>query len=350
LERRKIVRAVVIDRFGPPEVLVIREVPMPEPGPGDVLVQTKSIGLNFADVLARLGYYPGVPKPPFIPGIELSGTVVKAGELVRGLRKGERVIAITKQHAYAEFVAVPQNRIVRIPRRMGFNEAAAFAVTGLTAYHGMVTLAHAKRGERMLLHAAAGGVGTAALQLARQLGVKVYATVGSQSKVELVRSLGAVSVINYRDEDFSVALRREMAPHSIDIVFDSVGGRAFRKGWRLLAPMGRYVLYGLSSIADRRVVKKLKALRELAAVPLIFPPTLVSKNVSLMAFNLYFLMDRGAYLQRAMRYLLRLSGQRRFRPIIGAEYPFEKIVEAHYHLQSRKSVGKVVLTVGTSGK
>lgn len=338
-------RAYSIDRFGAPQVLSLVEKPVPLPGSGEILIRTKAIGLNFAEIFARLGYYPGLPDLPFVPGIELSGVIETTGPGVRGWRKGDRVLAFTRQGAYAEYVCVPVSQITRMPKHMGFQDAAALGVTSLTAYHAIVTLAHATRGEMMLLHAAGGGVGTIALQLARHLGLKVFATVGAESKRELVASLGADTVINYREEDFTTIVKHESDGYGVDIVLDSVGGRIFRKGWKLLAPMGRYVLYGFAAVADREKVGRFKAFREAAAVPLIYPPSIVSKNVSLMGFNLYFLGQKTEYLHMAMKYLLRLYERKAIRPVIGAGYPFERMVDAHRFLQSRESVGKVVVNI-----
>jgi NADPH:quinone reductase-like Zn-dependent oxidoreductase len=335
----------MIERFGPPEVLSICDVPLPSVGPSDVLVRTKAIGLNFADIFARLGYYPSIPDPPFIPGIELSGVIEKKGSAVRGLKTGDRVLVFTRQKGYAEYVSVPSAQVGRIPKRMGFREAAAFGVTSLTAYHGLVTLGSMKRGEHVLLHAAAGGVGIAALQLARHLGAVVHATVGSGAKMEIVRSLGAETVTNYTADDFAEPIRIATNGRGVDIVFDSVGGRVFRRGWKLLAPMGRYILYGFAAVADQKGVGKVRAVRESLSMPLIFPPSLVSKNISLTGFNLYFLMKEAKYLRKALKTLFELYERGVLRPVIGAEYPFDKIVEAHRFLQSRKSIGKVVVTM-----
>jgi NADPH:quinone reductase-like Zn-dependent oxidoreductase len=339
-------KAALIRRFGPPEELSICDMPTPSVGDSDVLIRTEAIGLNFADVFARMGYYPGVPKPPFVPGIELSGKIEKKGKAVRELKVGDRVLAFTKQKAYAEFVAVPFRQAIRIPKRMDFKEAAAFGVTSLTAFHGLVTLGSMKKGDRVLLHAAAGGVGTMALQLARHAGAIVHATVGSDSKMELVRSLGAETITNYVTDDFAESIRQATSGKGVDIVLDSVGGRVFRKGWKLLAPMGRYILFGFAAVADRDGVSKLRAARESLSVPLIYPPSLVSKNISFAGFNLYFLMEKTSYLSSAMKTLLHLYERGIMYPVIGAVYPFEKIVEAHRFLQSRRSVGKVVVLMG----
>lgn len=338
-------KAALIHRFGPPEVLSICDLPTPLVGDSDVLIRTEAIGLNFADIFARLGFYPAIPKPPFVPGIEVSGVVGKKGKAVRDLKVGDRVLAFTKQKGYAEYVSVPSGQVARVPKRMGFKEAAAFGVTALTAYHGLVTLGSMKKGDRVLLHAAAGGVGIASMQLARHFGARVHATVGSNSKMDLVRSFGAETVTNYSEDDFAEPVRLATHGEGVDIVFDSVGGRVFRKGWKLLAPMGRYVLYGFAAVADHKGIGKLRAARESLSVPLIYPPALVSKNVSLMGFNLYFLMEKKQYLKTALKILFRLYDRGVLRPLIGAEYPFHKIADAHRFLQSRKSVGKVIVTM-----
>ncbi|MCX6143950.1 MAG: zinc-binding dehydrogenase [Ignavibacteriales bacterium] len=338
-------RAAVITKFGPPEVLQIRDLHVPSIGVGDVLVRTRAIGLNFAEVFARLGYYPGIPKPPFVPGIEFSGVVDATGASVRGIKKGDRVFGFSKHNAYAEFVAVPREFILRMPRTMSFEDAAAFGVASLTAYHGLVTLAHLMRGERLLIHAAAGGVGTAALQIARHLGATIFATVGSEAKRKIVEELGAKVVINYSRDDFAAVLRNETKGEGLDVIFDSVGGRLMRKGWKLLAPMGRYVLFGFAAVANDRGVNKFRALQEAMSVPLIYPPSLVTKNVSLMGFNLYFLAQKTKYLRTVMEQLLRWYAKGILRPVVGSVFPFDKIAEAQAFLQSRKSVGKVVVTV-----
>ena len=339
-------RAVEIARFGPPEVLQISRVPLPGITDTDVRVSVKAIGVNFADLFARLGYYPAIPKPPFIPGLEFAGIVDGVGKSVKGFRKGDRVLGVSRLNAYAEFVSVPSGLLTRMPKRMTFTEAAALSVTYLTAYHGLVTLGQAKKGESLLLHAASGGVGTAALQIAKHLGLRVFATVGSHSKIQTAQDLSADVVINYTGQDFAEVVRRETNGDGVDLILDSVGGKVFRKGWRLLRPMGRYVLYGFAAAASPKGVPKIKALVESAAFPLIYPPSIVPRNISLSGFNLYFLFDRIAYLQQAMRKLLVWYEKGIVRPVIGGEYPFEKIQEAHRFLQSRKSIGKIVVTVG----
>ena len=338
-------KAAVVTKFGPPGVLKILEWPNPEVSDGEVLIRTRVIGLNFAEAFARMGYYPDVPRPPFIPDIELSGVIERIGKGVKALKRGDRVLAFPKHRAYAEYVSVPATHAIRMPEKMSFEDGAALGVASLTAYHGLVTLAHIRAGEKVLLHAAAGGVGTVAVQLAKHLGAEIYATAGSSEKLEVARNLGADHVINYRLEDFAEVISSETNGYGVDVIMDSVGGRIFRRGWKLLAPMGRYVLYGFAAVSGERSVKKLRALRELASIPWIYPPSIVSKNVSLAGFNLFFLMHKVEYFGGALHELFKLYGKRVLRPVIGMKYSFEKIAQAQSFLQSRKSVGKVVVVM-----
>jgi NADPH:quinone reductase-like Zn-dependent oxidoreductase len=336
-------KAAVVTRFGPPDVLQIRDWPKPVPGENDVLVKVKAIGLNFADVMARLGVYPAIPDPPFIPGIEFAGVIEAWGSGVRDLKKGDRVWAFTKQGAYAEFVSVPAQTVLPIPKGVDFQHAVSLGVTYLTAYHALVTLANTRKNEKVLIHAAAGGVGTAAIQIAKHLRAEIFATVGSPEKMEVARSQGAHVVINYSTQNFADVIRMETDGTGVDVILDSVGGRVMREGWKLLAPMGRYVLYGFSAVVGKRGLNRLKAAREAVAVPVVFPATILSRNIGLFAFNLYFLAHKVEYLRSAWKTIVEWNARGIIKPVIGMTFPFERIAEALAFLQSRKSIGKVVV-------
>jgi len=338
-------KAAVVTKFGSPSVLKIQDWPEPAPQQGEVKIRIKAIGLNFADVMARLGLYPGIPKPPFIPGIEVSGIITKVGENVRKWRRGDRVIAFTHLGGYAECAVVKQEQLFSLPKRMNFEEGAAFSVAYLTAYHGLLTLGHAHKGDKLLIHAAAGGVGIAATQMAKHLGAEVFATASTSEKLEIARAHGATHLINYQQEDFEEVIREKTDGYGIDVVLDSVGGTVFKKGWKILAPMGRYVLFGFSAITGKRTYSKIKVLREMIAAPILFPHTLLSRNVSLSCFNLYFLMKKSEYLRNSLRLVLDWQENGILKPVIGARYPFSKIAEAQAYMQSRKSIGKIVITL-----
>jgi len=336
-------KAVFVTRFGPPEVLHIREIPRPQPGKGEVLVRVKYIGLNFAEVFGRLGVYPSIPDPPFIPGIECSGVIESVGSGVSSVKRGDRVMVFSKQGSYAEYVCTPEGFVMKMPPRLPFDVAASLSVAYYSAYHGLITLANTRKGEKVLVHAGAGGVGTAAIQIAKHLGAEVFTTVGSDEKIETARLQGADHVVNYRKNDFAEYVRMKTEGYGIDVVLDSVVGSVFRKGWNLMAPMGRYVIFGFASVTGKTTINKVRAFWEAIRIPWIFPPRIVSKNVSLMGFNLYFLTHKAEYFRSMSDTILRWHSQEIIRPVIGKKFPFGKIVEAHAFLQSRKSTGKVLI-------
>jgi len=336
-------KAAVITRFGRSGLLKIREDwPVPDPAEDEVRIRVRAVGLNFADVMARLGLYPNIPSPPFVPGIEVAGEIDALGHGVTSVSRGKRVVAFTPQGGYAEYACTKAAHVYQIPDEVPWTDAAALGVTYMTAYHGLITLAHAQPGERLLLHAAAGGVGTAALQLSHILGLRVLATAGSAAKTDLARSLGADRVVNYREEDFAQAARSWSGNQGVDVVMDSVGGRVFREGWRILAPMGRYVLFGFAAVAGRRTYNRFRALRELMAMPLLFPHTLLQRNVSLHCFNLYFIVHKSDYLRQAMDEILHWYKEGRIRPVVRSVVPFDQIANIHQQIQQRGTVGKVV--------
>ncbi len=341
-------RAAVVTRYGGPEVLKIAEVPDPVPGPRQILVRTKAIGLNFADIFGRFGLYPSTPRPPFVPGIEFSGEVAGTGSEVTEIRVGDRVMGYSRQGSHAEYVAVNADRVIAIPPSMSYAEAAALVVTGMTTYHGLVTLAHLKKGERLLVHAAAGGVGIATLQLGRHIGAEIYATAGSDEKVSVALAHGATHAVNYSTTPFAPFVRERVGDAGVDVVMDSVGGKLFRPGWRLLASMGRYVLYGSGAVTGPGGFSYLKAAAVFARMTAVLPWRMITVNRSLMGFNLGTIRGKDAYLREAASEVLRLQREGVFRPVIGKTFPFEQIAEAHRYLQSRKSVGKVVVVLDGS--
>src|SRR5437016_10376334 len=240
-------RSVWITRTGPPEVLEVRNGPDPVPGPGQVLVRVRASGVSFAAVSARLGLYPDAPPRPCVVGYEVAGTVEQLGPGLDGdLPVGRRVVALTRFGGYAEAVAVPAPQVFAIPERMSFEEAAAVPVNYLTAVLMLRHFANVRAGDRVLVHAAAGGVGMAAIQLCRIAAAEVIGT-ASAAKHALLREAGVAHAIDYRTEDFEAAVRRLTGGRGVDIVLDATG--AFRKSYRCLAPLGRLVCFGLSGTA-----------------------------------------------------------------------------------------------------
>lgn len=338
-------KAAFVTRYGGPEVLEILETPVPAPGPRDLLVRVHAIGLNFADIFGRFGVYPGTPKPPFVPGLEFSGEVSAMGSEVIHFRTGDRVMGYCRLGSHAEYVVVNENYATVIPPAMGYEEGASFLATSISAYHGVVRLANLRRGEKLLIHAAAGGVGLATVQLARDIGAEIYATAGTDEKVDLAKSQGAHHAINYSNMDFAEEVLRLSGKYGVDVVMDSVGGEVFKKSWHLLAEMGRYVLYGVSAVTGKGTLNRLKAAGVFSAMRPIFPPSLIAANKGIFGFNLGTLTGKEKYFREAVIELLRFYRRGVLKPVIGKVFRFEDIVEAHRYLQTRQSVGKVVVLV-----
>lgn len=239
-------KAIVISKHGPPEALQLADVPEPELRAGEVLVRVKAAGINFADIFARLGLYPDAPTPPFTPGLEVSGEIEKVGPDVDGGRLGQAVMAFVKSGGYAEKISVPAECAVPVPPGMDFQQAAALPVNYLTAYHMLFYQGSIRRGERVLIHAAAGGVGLAAVEVAKLAGAEIYGT-ASPSKFDFLRTWGVHHPIDYHTLDFEEEIRRLTHGEGVDIVLDAVGGESFAKSYRLLKPAGRLMIYGFSA-------------------------------------------------------------------------------------------------------
>jgi NADPH2:quinone reductase len=331
-------RAWVAPRYGPPEVLRLVDLPDPVPGPGEALVRVRAIGLNFADCAARLGVYPRVPRPPFVPGMEVSGEVVALGEGVSDPPVGTRVAAVPIFGGHAEQVKARARYLRPLPASMDFVTGASLAVTGLTADHALFAVGRVRAGERVVITAGAGGVGTIAVQLAANAGARVLAVASTAAKRELALFLGAHEAAGYED------YRRALAGGT-DVVVDAVGGALFRTGWRALKPNGRYVLYGFAAGLGARRVRYLHAALELLRMGLVFPSTLVRPSRTLAGFNLSLVPQLAEDLQARFARLEGMLGDGTLKAVVGAVLPFEELPKAHALLQGRGSTGKVVVTL-----
>jgi synaptic vesicle membrane protein VAT-1 len=343
-------RAMVVRKYGAPEVFEAREVPDPQPKAGEALIRVKTIGVNFADLLQRMGIYPGTPKPPFVPGLEIAGVVEKVaesgGKPVEGepLRVGEAVVAFTQFNAYAAWTAVPLGQVYRLPAGMPFDDAAAIPVNYLTAYHSMFTMGNLQPGDRVLVHGAAGGVGIAAVQLARARGLVIFGTAGP-TKQEYLRKIGVDHAIDYEKNDF-VEVVRKFAPDGIEMVMDPIGGKCFSRSYKCLGPTGRLVVYGLSAAAGPDGKRSLtRGLKTLAQIPRFHPMKLMNDNVSVIGVHLGRLLSRGAVLRGELDEIFRMYATGKIKPVIGKSFPLVEAAAAHRYIQERKNIGKVILTV-----
>ncbi len=335
-------RAWFVERYGGPERLVLRARPDPAPGPGEVLVRTAAIGLNFADLFVRSGAYPRTPRPPFVPGMEISGTVEAIGEGTGDLSPGQPVVAVPIFGGHAEKVVVPASRVFVLPEGVDLVDAAAVSVVFLTARYAC-DRADVSRGDRVVVTAAAGGVGSALLQLLAGRGARTVALVGARAKLPICRTLGATEAGIYAETE---ALLDRAFGGGADVVIDAVGGRLFRRLWGRLRPGGRYVIYGFAAASGARGIAKWTAVRELLSMGLLAPFALVQGCRTLIGFNLSLLPDRTGELRRAAAELLDAWKKGSIRPLLGPRFPFERLPDAHRALAGRGTTGKVIVTLG----
>jgi NADPH:quinone reductase-like Zn-dependent oxidoreductase len=331
------VRAVVITRHGGLEALQVQERPQPVCGPGQVRIAVAAAGVNFADLLARQGLYADAPKPPMVVGYEVAGTVSEVGAGAEGVAVGDRVMAATRFGGYAEEVVVPAADVVPLPLRLTFEEGAAVPVAYATAWAGLFTYANLQPGERVLVHAAAGGVGTAAVQLASGHGAEVWGT-ASPAKHEAVRAQGAEHALDYTRDGWDRGLP------GFDVVLDALGGRSLRRSYRLLRAGGRVVAYGASSVMHGEKRDLLRAAPEALRMFRGFNAIRqMSDSKSVIGLNMLRLWDDRGTLEPWISPLRAGLEEGTLRPVVAAAVPFDRAAEAHRLLTERRNVGKVVL-------
>lgn len=324
-------KAIVVRQYGGPEVLRYEEVSDPEPTPGEVLLKVRVAGFNYADVMMRVGLYKGGPKPPYIPGFEVCGTVTRLGQGVSGLQAGARVLAFPDPSAtgggYAQLVAISAQRLFPAPPSLSDQEAGAFPIVFLTAYLALRTAGRAASGESVLIHSAGGGVGTAAVQIARQLGLRIFATASSDEKLERVKALGADVTVNYQRGDFVEEVRRQTSGRGVDLILEMVGGEVFDKSLQCLAPLGRLIAVGLAS----------------GRVPKADVAQLLYGNLSVIGFHLGKLFNRPDLIGEALGQLNRWIEEKKIKPVVGPAFPLREAATAHALVSERKNYGKVIL-------
>jgi len=342
-------RRIVIQRPGSYERLQVAEGPEPVPAVGEVLIEVKAIGVNFADCITRMGLYASAKAYvgyPITPGFEVAGHVAALGEGVTDLALGTPVLALTLFGGYATRITLPRQQVFAIPRGWSMAQAAAMPTAFLTAWFALNELAHPRPGAKVLVHSAAGGVGGALVQLARIRGCEVVGVVGARHKVDALRALGAAAVIDKSSEPLWSAARR-LAPDGFDVVLDANGAATLGESYRHLAPGGKLVVYGFHSMFRKAAGRPpwLKLAWDFLRTPRFSPLRLTSDNRSVLGFNLSFLGHRTELLRTAMTELLAWAEAGHIQPLATTEYPFDAVAQAHRDLESGQTVGKLVLRV-----
>ncbi len=340
-------RAVVLTGTGGPEVLQVQERPDPAVGPGEVRIAVRAAGINFADTLARVGLYPDAPRPPCVLGYEVAGEVESVGEGVTAHAVGDRVIAGTRFGGQAELVTVPATQALPLPERLSFEQGAAFPVNYGTAYAALILMGSLREGTRVLIHAAGGGVGISATQIARNAGAEIFGT-ASPGKHEAIRAQGVAHAIDYRSQDFEAEVMRITGGEGVDLIMDALGPTSFRKDYRLLRPGGRLIMYGLSENSNNGVRSIPATLKSMAKMPLATMPWwrslfLMNENKGVFGLNMLSWWEREGNLDRVTEPLMADLEAGRLEPIVAEAFPFDRAGEAHQFIAERRNVGKVVL-------
>lgn len=309
-----------------------------------MLVRVRAAGVNFADVLGRLGLYPDAPKLPYVPGYEVAGVIDRVGPSVAGLTAGTRVIAITTFNGYSEFVTAPAWRVFPMPGGMSDAEAAGVAVTYLTAAIALYKMANVSAGETVLIHNAGGGVGIAAAQLAGLRRARLIGT-ASAAKHGALHQFGFEDLIDYRTADVSAEVKRLTGGRGVDVILDPLGGESFVDSYAMLAPLGRLVMFGVSRIAPSRTRSYLTIAKTLWAMPRFKAFSLINRNRGVFGLNVGHLWTEREKLTPVVRMLMQEFEAGRLKPIVAQTFPLERVADAHAYIQARQNIGKVVLTM-----
>jgi NADPH:quinone reductase-like Zn-dependent oxidoreductase len=341
------VRAIVLPRHGGPDVFEVQERPDPPVAAGEVRIAVKAAGINFADTLARVGLYPDAPPTPCVLGYEVAGEIESVGEGVDSFKPGDRVFAGTLFGGQAELVTVSQDLAWPLPKGFSFEQGASIPVNYATAVAGLGIMGGLDRGERVLIHAAAGGVGIAATQYAKWRGAEIFGT-ASAGKHDAIREQGVDHAIDYRTQDFAVEVKRLTDGEGVDVIMDALGPVSFRKGYRLLRPGGRIIMYGLSEVqtGEKRDLRKMAA--TLARAPFATFPwwkslAFMNENKGVFGLNMKSWWDQEGNLDRCVQPLIEGLDTGVFTPVVAEAFPFDRVAEAHRFLGEGRNIGKVVL-------
>ncbi len=337
-------RQIWIPKAGPPEVLELREAPDPHPKAGEIRIQVEAAGVNFADIVGRLGIYPDLPPMPVVVGYEVAGRVDALGEGVDTAWQDRDVLAISRFGGYSDVICVPYRQVAERPPGMTADTGAAIPVNYLTAYQLVHVMGGLRSEETMLVHSAGGGVGIAAIQLARNIGARVIGT-ASARKHGFLKQLGVHHCIDYRQEDFEKRVLEITNGAGVELVLDPIGGASFKKSYRVLAPSGRLGMFGISSAATGKTKSLTSLVKMLALMPWFqfTPLSLIDQNKGVFGVNLGHLWDEIERVRNWLQALLDLYEKGVVQPVVDATFCFHEAAQAHHYIQDRKNVGKVLL-------
>ena len=333
--------AVLIKQSSADKAFELREVPLPTTNAGQVLIKVEAFGLNFADVMARKGMYKEAPPLPAILGYDVAGTIEEIGIGVLNFKKGDRVTAMTRFGGYAEYAVTNASAVAIIPANLDIATATALTTQYCTAIYAAAEMVNLYKGDKVLIHSGAGGVGTALIQYAKYKQCEIFATAGSADKVDYLKKIGVHHPINHTTQDFEKTINEITLQKGVDVIFDAVGGKTVKKGMRLLAPGGRLVCYGAADISDKNLFGKIKTL---LGFGFYHPFMLMMPSKSLIGINMLHIADFQPHvIERCLAKVMKLYSEGIFVPTIAKIFDAKDIAAAHDFLENRKSIGKVVV-------
>jgi len=337
-------KQVWISKAGGPDVLELREAENPAVDENSILIDVKAAGINFADIMARLGIYPDAPKIPCVVGYEVAGVIEQVGSSVSKFEPGMRVIGMTRFGGYSSKIVLKGNQIFPLPDEWSFEEGAGFPVNYLTAYQLLVVMGSIRDGNSILVHNAGGGVGTAATQIAKLFDAKIFGT-ASKHKHPFITENGVLHAIDYRSKDFVKEVKRISDGHGVDLVIDPIGGKHFARSYEVLKKSGRLLMFGVSTMAQSKTRSYIDSLKMLFSTPMLkfHPINLMNQNKGVLGVNLGHLWDEAEMVMQWAYELLQWAEDEKIRPQIDRTFSFEEAAEAHHYIQDRKNLGKVCL-------
>jgi synaptic vesicle membrane protein VAT-1 len=335
-------KQVYITGHGGPHTLQLRESPDPMPKAGELRIRVRASGINFADILARKGLYPDAPKLPAVVGYEVSGTVDAIGASVDSRWQGREVFGLTRFQGYADTVVVPAEQLFEKPAELSHEQAAAIPVNYLTAWQLLVVMGALRAGESVLIHNAGGGVGLAAIDIARHIGATIYGT-ASGAKHAFLKERGLRHAIDYRRKDWTPELMRLTEGFGVELVLDPLGGGHWKKSYKALRHTGRLGMYGASTLTESGLIRPLAYLKVGVTLPWFNPVGLMNANRSVFGVNLGHMWHETPKIRQWMEALLAGVAEGWVRPHVDRSFPLAQVGEAQTYIEERRNTGKVVL-------
>jgi len=329
-------------KHGAPNVLQVRDFTLGDPKDDQIQIKTSFSGINFADIMTRMGLYPGAPKPPSSIGAEASGVITKVGSTVQNFKVGDSVMTFAFFDGYSSHINIAEHMAMKLPDNFTLAEGAAFPLVYMTAYMMLFDLGNLRKDEIFFIQGAGGGVGTAAIQLAKAVGAKIIGT-SSKWKHEKLQNMGVDLCIDYNQDNVREKIMDYTNGYGVDLIIDPVGGKQWSESYKTLAPMGKLIVYGNQNLVRGKTRSIIAMIKEYCSMPKIKPFEMIGNNKSVMGYHLGRLKGAEHKIKRAMLGLQVMVNDGDIKPVIDSIFPFDEANNAHQHIQDRKNFGKVLL-------